>query len=172
MVDVKVCTKCGSSISQQEIIEGKAKLVDGKLACGSCAAQMAAAAAAARAQAATHKPISLPGIGPEATGPLSRVAGQAEAPAEAPLEIQAFGVGITHGRKAVQFQRQPHVTGSGAMRVRTFDCKLTRAALELMDEQINAWLDETGYEVKFVTTTIGDLQGKTTEQHLIVNIWY
>jgi len=90
---------------------------------------------------------------------------------EGAVSIQAFGAGITHGRKEVRFRRQPLVLGTGAVRVRTFDSKLSRAALELLDEQINTWLDETGYEVKFVTTTIGDLQGKTTEPHLIVNVW-
>ena len=64
------------------------------------------------------------------------------------------------------------MSGTGPIRVKTFDTKLSRAAMELMDEQINMWLDETGYEVKMATTTIGDVQGKTTEQHLIVNIWY
>ena len=164
MADVKACGRCGASIPQQEIIEGKAKLLGGRLVCAQCAQKAAA-------QMATKAAISLPDVEPL----LGAVAAAPETPvqnAEDASGIHAFGAGITHGRKEVAFQRQPKPTGTGAVRVRTLDAKLTRAALELLDEQINTWLDESGYEVKFVTTTIGDLQGKVTEPHLIVNIWY
>jgi hypothetical protein len=174
MADVKVCGKCGMSISQQEIIEGKAKLADGRLVCGDCA-QKSAAAAARPMAASKSAAISLPDSEPEAMSqsqsPLG-VGGTGQAAGDSPMEMQTFGAGVTHGRKEAKFTRQPHVSGTGPIRVRTFDTKLTRAALEVLDEQINVWLDESGVEVKLVTTTIGDVQGKVTEQHLIVNVWY
>ncbi|MBN2583909.1 MAG: hypothetical protein JXL80_12650 [Planctomycetes bacterium] len=176
MAEVKVCSKCGSSIPMPDIIAGKAKLVSGQLLCGQCAE---GGAAAVETPAPASQPVpAAPAPQPTGDGP-----GLISLPDD-PVEPLAIGKPVAdeehteiiargmQQRAEVQYSRQPHVSGTGPIRVKTFDTKLTRAAMELMDEQINMWLDETGYEVKLVTTTIGDVQAKTTEQHLIVNIWY
>ncbi len=68
--------------------------------------------------------------------------------------------------------RMPNADGKGAVRVKTFHSKLRVDALDFLDEQINQWLEEhPEYEVKFATTTIGPLSGKTTEPALFVNVW-
>lgn len=187
MAEVKVCSKCNMSIPMPDIIAGKAKLVGGQLLCSQCAAGGGTASAGQGAGAA---PIQLSEQAP------SQAAPQAAAPQPAaesaritmPSEpVEALKIDDTEGddeptqiiargglqqRAEVQYKRQPHVSGAGAVRVKTFDAKLTRSGMELMDEQINTWLDETGYEIKFATSTIGEVQGKATEAHLIVNIWY
>lgn len=173
MVDVKVCSKCGSSIPGQDIIDGKAQLVNGQLVCGTCASSKASQSAP---RPAAPTPISLPDDGPpEAPAP----AGESPAADSLTLEpAEEVGEEITvfggrEGRKEVTFNREPHATGQGAIRIRTFDSKLSRAAFEVLDEQINIWLDETGYEIKHVTANIGEIHGKTMiEQHLIINVWY
>ncbi len=170
MVEVKFCGKCGSSISSQNIIEGKAKFQNGQLVCNECMAnppQQPQASGAAKdepiALEMDDEPISLGApSAPQAQGGEIQESEQ----------IHVFAGDTSSNKQAQTFTRKPNNTGTGAIRVRTFDTKLSRGAMEMMDDQINAWLDENGYEVKFVSTTIGDVQGKKTEPHLIVNIWY
>jgi hypothetical protein len=172
MVDVKVCGKCGTSIPGQAIIEGKARLINGQLLCAECAVAPPSGPAARPQEAA----ISLA----EDEGPATQAAD-----AEAALsvegtagggggeEITIFGGAAAQHRTELKFKREPTKSGTGAIRVKTFDAKLSRAAFEVLDEQINLWLDETNYEVKHVTTNIGEIHGKTaSEPHLIISIWY
>jgi len=178
MAEVKVCSKCGSSIPMPDILAGKAKLISGQLLCGDCAASGVATPAPAT-EPAPMRP-SAPVVAAASQGAGAGLISLPDDPVE-PLTLGRPEAGdgrteiISRGeehRAEVRYRREPHVSGTGPIRVKTFDTKLSRAAMELMDEQINMWLDETGYEVKMATTTIGDVQGKTTEQHLIVNIWY
>lgn len=70
------------------------------------------------------------------------------------------------------WNRTPNVTGAGAIHVKSFHCKLTGDCLNLLDQQINEWLDaHPQYEVKLVTTSVGEWSGKTREPNLIVNVW-
>jgi hypothetical protein len=86
-----------------------------------------------------------------------------------PRKITAFGSGK---KKESIWQRTPNTTGTGATHVRTFHSKLTDDALEYIDTQVNAWLDEhPEFEVKLVTTTIGTFTGKVKEPHLICQVW-
>jgi len=85
-------------------------------------------------------------------------------------QIQTFGKQQRHDE---QWDRTPNTTGTGAIHVKTFHAKLREDALEYMDRQINEWLDShPEYEVKFVTTSIGELKSKSmTEQALFMNVW-
>lgn len=70
------------------------------------------------------------------------------------------------------WKRRPTTDGQGAVRVKSFHCKLTGDSLEFLDQQINEWLDaHPEYEVKHVTTCVGDWTGKLREPALIVNLW-
>ncbi len=70
------------------------------------------------------------------------------------------------------WSRTPNTTGTGAIHVKSFHCKLTGDSLTYLDEQINEWLDaHPQYEVKMVTTSIGLWTGKLKEPNLIVNVW-
>ena len=84
-------------------------------------------------------------------------------------KIRTFDTRVPHED---HWKRQPNVTGRGAIHVKTFVAKLRPDAIEHLDQQINEWLDNhPEYEVKFVTTTVGQLVGKTTEDALFVNVW-
>ena len=84
-------------------------------------------------------------------------------------KIRTFDTRVPHEDN---WKRQPNVTGRGAIHVKTFVAKLRPDAIEHLDQQINEWLDNhPEYEVKFVTTTVGELIGKTTEDALFVNVW-
>ncbi|MBN2210519.1 MAG: hypothetical protein JW709_03910 [Sedimentisphaerales bacterium] len=99
----------------------------------------------------------------DATGPVN--------PAPSP-RIQAFGT-TAQREPDEKLHRQTQLTGRGATRTRTFHAKLNDGAMAFLDQQINEWLDQhPEYEVKFATTTIGVVEGKRQEPHLIINVWY
>ncbi|HYE01719.1 MAG TPA: hypothetical protein VD963_00650 [Phycisphaerales bacterium] len=71
-----------------------------------------------------------------------------------------------------KWKRKPTSTGTGASHVRSFHCKLTGDTLENLDRQINEWLDaHPEYEVKFVSSCVGEWLGKLREPNLIVQVW-
>lgn len=92
-----------------------------------------------------------------------------QAPASS-SKIQMFGAKARH---ADQWKRSPNVTGTGAIHCKVFHCKLREDALEYLERQVNHWLDEhPEYEVKFVTTSVGQLKTKTmTEDALFMTLW-
>ena len=69
-------------------------------------------------------------------------------------------------------KRPFNVTGTGATRARTFHSKLNNAALALMDKAVNEWVDETGVEIKCVSSSIGIFEGKKPEPHVILTVLY
>ncbi|GAB4385842.1 MAG: hypothetical protein Kow0022_13230 [Phycisphaerales bacterium] len=99
---------------------------------------------------------------------------QAPEPAPTPTgssKIRTFEqrLGAKH---ADSWSRTPNTTGTGAIHVKSFHCKLTGDSLAFLDQQINEWLDANPeYEVKFVTTSVGIWTGKLKEPNLIVNVW-
>jgi len=95
-------------------------------------------------------------------------------PAEsAPPKIQAFESKIGNKRHEDKWSRTPNVTGHGAIHVKTFHCKLSDDAIGFLDQQVNEWLDaHPQYEVKFVTSNVGEWTGKLGKEcHLVVSVW-
>lgn len=85
-------------------------------------------------------------------------------------KIQTFARGGEH--QDLEMKRPVNTTGTGATRCKTFHSKLRVDALEFLDDQVNKWLDDhPDYEVKFVTTSMGILTGKTKEEALFMNVW-
>ena len=108
----------------------------------------------------TPKPVSLE----PAPVPVVEATGPSNAP-----KITAFGTVKKHEE---EWNRSPNTTGTGAIHVRTFHCKLTDDALRYMDQCVNEWLDaHPQYEVKFVTSSIGTLTGKLKEPNLVCQVW-
>lgn len=93
-------------------------------------------------------------------------------PAQGASKIRTFEQKLSAGRHEDNWNRTPNSTGTGAIHVKSFHCKLTGDSLDFLDQQINEWLDaHPQYEVKFVTTSIGTWTGKLKEPNLIVNVW-
>jgi len=100
-----------------------------------------------------------------------------------PVDVSAPPSPLVEGSKKIRtFERQggaeaewhrtPNATGTGAIHVRTFHSKLNSDSLAFMDQTINEWLDtHPEYEVKFVTSTIGEFTGKIREPALICQVW-
>ena len=125
-------------------------------------------------------PIFQPGEGGGLRPAASSVAkvtngGSAAADAEAievKPKIRAFGQAMEAGHHGKEWRRSTNKDGTGATHVKSFHCKLAADALGYLDEQVNEWLDtHPDYEVKLVTTSVGEWTGKVKEPHLIVQVW-
>ena len=93
-------------------------------------------------------------------------------PSSGSSKIRTFEQKLGGGKHEDSWNRTPNATGTGAIHVKSFHCKLTGDSLDFLDQQINEWLDaHPQYEVKFVTTSIGTWTGKLKEPNLIVNVW-
>ena len=74
---------------------------------------------------------------------------------------------------SAELKRPLNITGKGATRVRTFHTKLNDGAFAFLDGQINEWIDSNEQiEVKFCNTTIGVVEAKRSEPHVIMTVWY
>ncbi len=93
-----------------------------------------------------------------------------------PTQIKAFGRGARAAARELRHEdalkRPLNVTGQGATRTRTFHSKLNDAALALMDQSINEWVDSSGIEIKSVSSCIGVFEAKKPEPHLLVTVCY
>jgi hypothetical protein len=72
------------------------------------------------------------------------------------------------------WKRETHYNKTGAVRVRTFHCRLSEQGVEYLDQAINDWLERHHeIEVKFTTSVVGSWEGKLKgEPALIVMVWY
>jgi hypothetical protein len=111
---------------------------------------------------------------PLADDPLELV--DEEKPATAQTEPPKSKIhGITAANALAQhtYKRPTHYTNTGAVRMRTFHCRLSEQGVEYLDQIMNDWLEHhPDIEVKFVTSTIGMWDGKLKEPTLILNVWY
>ena len=74
--------------------------------------------------------------------------------------------------KKVDWKRKPNADGTGATHLKTFHSRLSSEGMEILDQQINQWLEEhPELEVKLVATSVGEWQGKIKEPALIVQVW-
>ena len=85
-------------------------------------------------------------------------------------QIKTFG---TKSRHEDKWDRTPNVTGPGTIHTKVFHAKLREDALEYLETQINEWLDKhPEYEVKHVTSSIGELKTKTmSEPAMFITVW-
>ena len=88
-------------------------------------------------------------------------------------KIHFFGDSATHPKGEEVWKRATTSTGTGASHVKSFHCKLQGESIEYLDQQVNDWLEaHPDYEVKLVTTTVGEFAGKLgRELHLIMHVW-
>lgn len=88
-------------------------------------------------------------------------------------KIQAFEQRTGVKNSEASWKRTPNTDGHGATHCRTFHCRLSDDAFAFLDQAVNEWLDaHPQYEVKFVSTSVGQFQGKLgSENHLIMQCW-
>ena len=121
-------------------------------------------------------PTGAPGApGTSGSGPVAAGSGAiASAAAQEASKIRQLDQRLAGGgpKHEDNWTRSPNVTGTGAIHVKSFHCKLTGESLEFLDKQINEWLDaHPQYEVKFASATVGEWMGKLKEPNLILQLW-
>jgi hypothetical protein len=89
-----------------------------------------------------------------------------------PGGMKTFGGGVKASDQKVSLKRQTNADGTGATRCRVFNSKVTVAALQHMENQINEWMEGSTFEIKHVGHVIGTMEGKTAEQNMIVMVWF
>lgn len=92
-------------------------------------------------------------------------------PLRAPTAMRGIRSSMESGKKS-NYKRPMNVTNNGATRCRLFHCKIADTSLEHMEHQINDWIDDEGIDVKYVGHMVGPMEGKHTEQNVIMVVWY
>jgi len=161
-----VCAACGASVYKQHLESGIARYEEGKLLCSHCVAEYEKAHdAAAGAEPEVFEPIEF-----DDERPFEPGADMSQSRIHA---ASAATLGITGAWDDARFKRSLQTESTVATRCRTFHCKLSEAAVDFMNNQINEWLDHNDQiGIKFATSTIGNFEGKHTEPNLIVTIFY
>ncbi|MEQ9206555.1 MAG: hypothetical protein RLN78_04245 [Phycisphaerales bacterium] len=112
------------------------------------------------------------GLGLDDTLPIDLSAESVTSAQPGQSKITTFEQKLSAKRHEDDWARSPNATGTGAIHVKSFHCRLTGDSLEFLDRQINEWLDNhPEYEVKMVTSSMGTWSGKLKEPNLIVNVW-
>ncbi len=173
----EVCQECGATIYPEHLDRQVAEKWEGKLLCPFCLREKRSASTAGIAlteKAASAEPN---GTG-ESVALVELETGDAPiAYDKKPTAIRSFGGdqgGLPVGATAEHKYQRALVKGSpNATRCRTFHCKLADGPIAYMSEQINEWADaHDDVEIKFATSTIGVVEGKHVDPHLIVTVFY
>ncbi len=117
------------------------------------------------------EPIVLSGpteAAPEVDEPISLVGSESSGPSQVRMSKRF----ADRTELAGNYERTLNITGTGATRCRIFHAKVSIAALEMMQKQINEWLDGDEIEVKQICQTMGTMKGKMDEENVIVTVWY
>jgi len=167
------CADCGATIYPEHLEKRVAEHWEGKLLCPFCLREKRVGSAlgmtppggpaAAVAQAATLVELEAGEVGGASIGYEKK-----------PTAIRAVGGGTPVGHVTEGKHRRELLKGSAnATRCKTFHCKLADGPIAYMCEQINEWVDsDENIEIKFATSTIGVVEGKHVDPHLIVTVFY
>ncbi len=178
---LEACQDCGATIYPEHLEKRVAEHWEGRLLCPFCLREKRAASGVG-----VTPPVAPPAFGGPTGEPIAIVelesgeAGAADEPIryeKKPTAIRAIGGGpggMPVGQVAETEYRRPLVKGSpNATRCKTFHCKLADGPIAYMCEQINEWADaDDDIEIKFATSTIGVIEGKHVDPHLIVTVFY
>jgi len=162
-----ICDKCGATVYKEHLDQGIARYADGKLLCPPCLTEFEKhEEAAASSGVAALAPIEFDDGDDDDEVQVDMSSSRIQAASKATL-------GMSHGWDDSKYTRPLDTRAIAATRCRTFHSKLTDSALEYMNEQINDWLDQNdSITIKFANSTIGLFEGKHSEPHVIVTLFY
>ena len=166
---VRTCDECGATIRREEFLDHSAARYKGRLLCPDCVQAVKAKILAAKQ---TDETADDP---PEAAETPIALAEDDKPRVVAGPSTQIHGFSGAATLKSVEREyARPLLSGTpSATRCRTFHCKLTDASFQNLNEQINEWVDEhEDVEIKFALSNIGVVEGKHSDPHLIVTIFY
>jgi len=160
------CQQCGASVYKQHIESGIARYEHGKLLCSHCVNEYEHAHDKEGSVEEAYEPIEFDDDDDRSSAPAELSSSRIHAASAATL-------GVAGAWDDSKYKRSLSPNASGATRCRTFHCKLSEAAVEFMNNQINDWLDHNDkIVVKFSNSTIGAFEGKHTEPNLIITVFY
>ncbi len=160
------CQQCGASVYKQHIESGIARYEHGKLMCSHCINEYEHAHDKEGSVEETYEPI-------EFDDDDDRPSAHADLSSSRIHAASAATLGVAGAWDDTKYKRSLSPNASGATRCRTFHCKLSEAAVEFMNNQINEWLDHNDkIAIKFSNSTIGNFEGKHTEPNLIITVFY
>lgn len=160
------CGGCGATIYKEHLDSGIARHEDGKLLCPHCVAEAEREREAKeRSGAGEFEPIEFDDKDDEEV--------QVDMSSSRIHAASAVTLGLGGGWDDTKYSRALDTRSISATRCRTFHSKLSEAALEFMNNQINDWLDSNeGITVKFANSTIGLFEGKHAEHNIILTLFY
>lgn len=148
------CSACGATIYPEHIAARKAERIGGKLLCVHCVRDNGSGAA--------DEEVS-----------VELLEDDSDNAAPARPKKSEISYDRSQARKEFDFRRPLDNAAPGATRCRIFHCRITDPSMRNMEEQINEWIDsQDDVRVKFSTTTVGNIDGKSNDPHLIMTIYY
>ena len=155
-----ICKECGATVYREHLDSGIARYEDGKLLCAHCVTELENSRDANTA-VDNYEPIVFDDEEPDAMS-QSRIHG-----------ATSHGMATAGMWDDSKFRRPLRPDKVGATRCRVFHCKLSEGALDFMLTQINDWLDGNDQiVVKSMNSSIGPFEGKHTEPHLLITVFY
>ncbi|MGE0482243.1 MAG: hypothetical protein AB7Q17_17430 [Phycisphaerae bacterium] len=157
-----LCEECGATIYPEHLQAHTAERWSGRLLCPHCLREKRGASGAG-VSASDEATVALVDEAPDR--PMTSSA------------VRAFGDGGITAQRGVAAEakyRRPLAPDSPwATRCKTFHCKLTDASIAHLNQQVNEWADHhDDVMIKFATTTVGTIEGKHLDPHLIVTVFY
>ena len=164
------CGQCGASVYKQHLDSGIARYEGDKLLCAHCVSEYERSHdATVGGEADVFAPIEFDDVDDHREAKEAKV----DMSGSRIHAASAATLGRAGAWDDAHFKRGLQLDGTGAIRCRTFHCKLTEGAVEFMNNQVNEWLDQNEQiTMKFATSTIGMFEGKHTEPNLIVTVFY
>jgi hypothetical protein len=149
---VMTCDTCGASIYPEHLDKHVAERVDNRLLCKHCLDE----------QSSQNEGVIV----------LDDVLDRPTAKA-ATSQIHYTAGSMAGGATAHQYRRPLQPEAGYAIRCKTFHCKLTDASMTHLDDMVNEWADaDDDVRIKFATSTVGIVEGKHLDPHLIVTVFY
>jgi hypothetical protein len=169
----KSCEECGATIYPEHLEKQVAERWEGRLLCPFCLKEKRSAAGEPAGED-KDEPIAIVDLEDDAGIELTD--GSTD-PSMSSTAIRSFGGGpggMSGFTGSAAELRRPMLKGSpNATRCKTFHCKLADGAIVYMNDQINEWADaDDNIEIKFASSTIGVVEGKHADPHLIVTVFY
>lgn len=161
------CEECGASVYQAHLESGIARYEKGRLMCAHCVAELE------RPHESKPDDDFAPIAFDDDDEPSPRRGEKVEPAASRVQGAAKPTMGLSGAWNDARFKRTLDPNGTGASRCRTFHSKLSVAAIEFMNNQVNEWLDgNADIAIKNVTSCIGPFEGKHVEQNLIITVFY
>ncbi len=168
------CADCGATIYPEHLEKRVAEHWEGKLLCPFCLREKRQGSAIGMTPPSAGEPAAQPATLVELESAERNAAIGYEKKPTAVRAMSSGGSGAPVGHVSERKYHRELVKGAAAAtRCKTFHCKLADGPIAYMCDQINEWADsDQNIEIKFATSTIGVVEGKHVDPHLIVTVFY